>query len=800
MSFGSIPRGLVLIAAPLGLALIAIPRPVCAAAEPQWYPLNPSAPPGTPPAVVLQASSNPHQTVLEVTLNGFYYETLVVGSQTFRRLSFDRLHREASYSTLGRPELPALHHLLGDLVGAQMGPPVVQVLDQVTIPGAVIYPVQRSTREGEPAPPFVWDQTFYQQTGTPYPAARAAALGGFGSFAGVDLLGAETYPIRAVPATQTLFAARRFVVTFPHPGAAPITGFATRRQARMHASLLDNAPIVAGFRPPFELGMLGDYLFVTPLGFADAIEPLANQKRRRGYTVTVATIEDIGANCEDLQGYIAGWYAGGAVGRDRYVLLVGTPSHVPLCRDPYLRQDSDLVNGCLTGMRRGRADPFPEVYIGRLPCDDAAECADMVEKTLTYEAGYPGTGEWLGNVLLTAHAGGALTDYEGNQDEVRFFADYAVPPTFDTLYGSEGATNAAVEDAVEAGRGVLGYRGHGVVDAWSGWNGGDFAAADVEAITNGERTPVVFSISCFNNSIGFGTLSIGEIWMKTTERAVAHYSATDFSWFEGNQTLNPELFQAIYRDDLCILGDAIAAAQAEMYWSHDGEVEGVYKGEENCWMYLLLGDPELQVWREPPPQLVVLADVEEVPIGPGVVTLAVHGQGRSGSEPIAFAVVALHKDGEFTENRYTDANGVAVVPIDPATPGTIHVTVYTEFDTYGAAIDSIAVAPASAVAETGAVGPASLTIVPVGPSGDGVGLRAYLQVPAYELVLRLVDPNGRVRARRTYHALDAGEHRLDLLPVAGRLARGVYWIEARSFSTASTRVPERARARWVALR
>jgi hypothetical protein len=266
----------------LGLSLAASHSRAFAQGGPQWFPLDPSAPPGTPPSVVLQAVSNPHQTVLEVTLYGFYFETFVIQGQIFRRLSFDSLHRGAVYYTRGRPELPPLHHQFGDLVGGQMGPPVVQVLEEVTIPGALIFPVQASMREGEPVPPFSWDQMFYQQTNTPYPPSPAAALGGLGSFAGLDILGAETYPLRVVPATQTLLAARRLLVTDSHPGSAPASRFATRRQSRMHETLLENAPIVRGFRPPFELGMLGDYLFVTPSALSAAIEPLADQKRRRG--------------------------------------------------------------------------------------------------------------------------------------------------------------------------------------------------------------------------------------------------------------------------------------------------------------------------------------------------------------------------------------------------------------------------------------------------------------------------------------------------------------------------------------
>ncbi len=785
--------------------LVATAGIALAQSGPQWYPLD-TMPEGTPPSVVLQPTSNTQQTVLEVTLHGFYYED-IMENQLFQRFSLQKKFTDALYKEVGKPELPTMHHTIGSLVGNTIGPPAVTVLDVVTIQGPLVYPVQRALREDDTWTLFEWDQAFYQQTTQPYPQEHGAAVGAIGRFDGLELVAAETYPFQYVPATRTLLIARQYQVTIPHPGTgAPTTQIITRRQARQYERLLDNAPVVATFWAPNVIGFAGDYLIITAPIFREEIEPLADQKRRRGYAVRVVTTDETGVSCAGIKTYIADWWAGGDPTRDHYVLLVGDTNTVPTCTDPYFGRDSDHVYACIDGIGAGgRPDVIPEVRLGRFPCDTEDDCTDMVTKTLTYEHGYPGLGSWLQDVLLTAHMEDYPASYTQCQQNV-LLARYAVHPSFITLYGGEGHTNAEVRAEIDDGLGVVCYRGHGSPWSWGGWNGDSFDTGDVALLANGFRTPVVFSIACVNNAITTSDC-IGEVWMETTERAVAHYSASGGSWHQANNTLDLELFETIYADHHCILGEAVAGAQTAMWIQHQvpewhDELGWVVKGEDNAWMYLLLGDPELKVWREPPPRLVINVDQHEVQTGPGFLTVAV--ESPNDAEPVEFAIVAVYKDGEFIENRYTDSQGIAEVPIDPATAGSIHVTVYTEFDSYAVALDTVTVVETQAVESALPVPPAQFAVVALSrtPVNAGVELGADLPWAAERLTLRLVDVAGRCRARESYGPLAAGEHRLTLSAGSGHsLPPGVYWIEAEArWREGTARAREsRAHARWLSL-
>jgi hypothetical protein len=794
-----------------GILFVLAATAAYAQSGPQWWSLNPSMPPGTPPTVTLMTTSNPQQTVLQVTIHGFYYENVVAMGQTFRRLRLVKGHDEAQYRVVGRPELPAMHHLLGALVGNQVGPPEVQVIEEIQIPGALIHPYQPPIIDTQPATTFLWDQAFYQ-TSQPFPAVRAAARGYQGRFGGLDLVAAETYPFRAVPVNQVLMVMRRYQVTIPHPGTGvPDSHQITRRQARQHELLLANQPVVQAFwQPQLDL-YAGDYLFVTWPTFIEEIEPLAEQKRRRGYDVTIATTDQTGSTCAEIKDYIADWWSNGNPDRDHYVLLVGDTWAIPVCSSEDTTT-SDLVYACIDGLGAdGLPDVYPEVRIGRFTCDTAADCTDMVTKTLTYEAGYFGSGDWLGDVLLTCHQttadgrpGANLNQYRDAQESVRLYP-YTDPPAFSTLYGQSGPTNAQVRAAINDGQGVVCYRGHGGTIKWGGFGGWsttgeDFISGDVTLLANDNKTPVVLSIACVNNDISGlyngGTDAIGEAWMKTTERAVAHFGATDGSERDANDILDLELFETIYEDGHAILGEAIAGAQlATIIASPDF-------GEFNAWLYLLLGDPELEVWREPPPPLVLSGHPAQVPTGPSIFVVQVHHGSGLRSVPVPFAIVSLYKNGEVIVNRYTDLNGQAEIPIDPTSPGTMHVTAYTDLGPEGVGLAEVQVTGPSAIGEAAAPETASLILTPPPSAAAGpVEVGVELGQAAAGLDLRLINVMGRTIADVRFGPLAAGVHRLRLAGLsAGAVPSGVYWIDARARTATPAGAEVQTRTRWLRLR
>lgn len=735
------------------VAVLALSGATRADARPQWHALD-GAPAGTPPRIQMDPGSTTQQTRLQVTIHGFWYETIQQQGQTFTRMSLERDGTSARYGQVGRPELPALHHLLGALAGTQMDNPQVQPIEEVPLSNVLIWPRQPEIldHDGDPPPPFQWDQAFYQQTTSPYPAGRGAGLGLQGSLMGLRLIEAETYPFRYVPATRMLMITKKFHVTINHPGSEnPADRYVTRRGAALFERTIENWGVVHSFWDDFVVMLASDFLIITDPDYEDEIEPLAEQKRERGYTVTVVTTDVTGTTCDAIRDYIIDWYNDGAAWRDRFVLLNGETDVIPTCDDENGNPTDDLY-ACIEGVDGdGTNDPYPEIYLGRLSPDSEAECTDMVEKILEYEdaLGFFGA-QWVDDALLVAHKEDYPDKYTEAHETVRT-AWYSNPPVFHTAYGGEGATDTDVIDAINDGMGLVAYRGHGSSSAWTSWNlaGESFNATDVALLANGTKTPPVFGIACTNNSIDTADC-IGETWMETTQRAVSYYGATVASYTTPNHTLDRELFEAIYDDDLTMIGQAIAAAEAGMIADHS-------LGEYNAWIYLLLGDPEMKIWTEAPLEIVINYP-REVHIEDPV--LPVRVLDRETGLPMQWCVVAVYKDGEFQANRYTDGNGACQIPLDLQHPGSMSVTAFTEFDSHGVAKGVVNVlGPADVISEAAG---AALRLDPVSPNPSvGAAVVRYTLPVRGSVDMTVVDAAGRRVATLESGVRDAGPHRVE---------------------------------------
>ncbi len=118
----------------------------------------------------------------------------------------------------------------------------------------------------------------------------------------------------------------------------------------------------------------------------------------------------------------------------------------------------------------------------------------MVEKTIRYEA-TPTLDEWRRRVLLLSGNG---SFFEQSSDHL---SDQMVPGTFDVERLDTRSTSPYVgstSDVVrlfDRGMAVVNFVGHGGGNVWS--DAGLFLLDDVPLLNNGDRLPLVFSLTCF---------------------------------------------------------------------------------------------------------------------------------------------------------------------------------------------------------------------------------------------------------------------------------------------------------------
>ena len=640
----------------------------------QWIPLDPEVLPGTPAVVTLDVSrSTASDSFFDVFVYGVWSEERVgPDGKSYQMISVPGL---ASHNIVGAPDLPAQYFqiaLPGDNTGAWLSE--VESTDIRLIEGVNCWPqgvsgsdCGRDSEEDQ----FSVDEELYA-TDALWPADDAASQCISETVLGtIPSARCATYPVRFNPVTSELVVSAHSRFHFAHPVPAPHTfERITRDRYRAAAVRFLNWPAVIEYFP-WELVLYqGEYLIVTLTDYLDELLPFINLKKTQGFSVSVVSFADPAANtCASIQTVIDNWYTANPTWHDHYALLVGDVDAIPLCTSPTNVPTDDLY-----GSTNG-ADLAEEVYVGRLSVDEDADVSDQVTKIIAYENAPAGLG--YGNVILAAHKEDAPAKYVAAHEAVRT-ASYTVTPNFITQYGHiAGVTNASVSALINGGVGLVAYRGHGGNTDWWEWNvpDQDYANADVIALTNAV-TPPVWSFSCWNGNLNASD-SISEVWMGTSDqRAVSHYGSTVPSSTSQNHELDFRMFEAVYDLGLTRQSHAIEYAEEQM---------AANVGSGNAWMYLLLGDPAMNIRRSNPDygwEILIPDEFEICPVPPCEFPVSVIDEV---SNPVPLVQVSLWKGtpeinlDEVLDNRYTNEQGEATIPISPTTAGTMYYSVQDEF-------------------------------------------------------------------------------------------------------------------------
>ena len=743
-----------LILAALAAALDLAPAPARAQTQgPTWIALD-TQPPGTPPTVTFDAPlSTASASFFDIFVHGFYIEPRTSPSGApFTKISAPG---SGEVNQTGAPDLPAVQLRLAlpqGMTGVHLAQAMVVQSMPFTPPGPCWPRTIPEIDDPNGTPEvFVQDPAIYSLR-TPWPAmdgdAGMPATSKLGSILGAQV---KVYPFHYTPATNLLQVTTHLRVEYDHDGTAVVAPEITRRRVRQASALFDNWGTVAPSYPGNPIHYNGYYLIICQNGWKPDLQPLIDQKSARGFWVTIDYVPGTGNTCDGIRGLIQTWYNGTPPEADHYCLLVGEPDVIPFCGAPVAgNPPTDDLYGSVNG-----DDLDPEVYVGRLSVMSAGQVDNEVKKIVDYMDHPPFTSAFT-RALLVAHLQDAPGKYEGAMESVRL-ATYSHPPSFVRIYGSDPlVSNSNVTSEINAGAGLVAYRGHGSSDGWAAWNGfGEwYSTTDVSGLLN-TVTPVVWNIACSNHDLTWNE-SLGEWWLlRFGHGAVSSYGATVPSNTDENHELVRQLFKAVYDLGLTTQSHAIQYAEAQM-----SAIVRPY----NAWLYCLLGDPEMPIRRDtPPPPWILYAPPAVSPcVGPnctvGVSIKTADGQPvpnlqvslwkppsppTPGAAPAGASLTRAQAAGdEVFDNRYTDGSGNAVIPAAPQTAGQIYLTVQDDFG--NSQLDSIPV---------------------VTPSGVGPGAAAF----RFSAAPSVIRGSGRFEFGRPLEA--AG--RITILDVTGRRVRTI---------------------------
>jgi hypothetical protein len=262
-------------------------------------------------------------------------------------------------------------------------------------------------------------------------------------------------------------------------------------------------------------------------------------------------------------------------------------------------------------------DAVPDLYIGRLPAQSAAEAAIMVNKILTYET-TPNDKTWQKNTLLIAD--NQTEAYEASFELMNEEAAMLLPASMNVPfkgYLNDYLTAAALRDdikaTIDAGTLIVNYSGHGSLQRLTGE--GIFQNSDVDDLTNTGKYPFVISMSCLTGYFGYldpqdgPEPSLAEALLRADGKgAVASLMPTGMTPTGGQHILDTALFESIFTKDIRQLGPAVVDAKQTLL------ANGGTAFEEVSETFLLFGDPALTL-QVPIPYKPTEVDVQQVEEG-----------------------------------------------------------------------------------------------------------------------------------------------------------------------------------------
>jgi len=340
----------------------------------------------------------------------------------------------------------------------------------------------------------------------------------------------------------------------------------------------------------------GRMLIIAADDYYDSMLPLARWKTRKGFLTELVKCSDVGTTREAVKSYIQNKYDTEGVA---FILLVGDGDNalIPSKGVPYA--EGDTVNAYLAiadpmyTILEG-SDYYPDAFISRFSAETVDQVENQVWRTINYEM-TPLSGSWFNRGTGIASDCGDPKDWE----RCNWLRDDLLGYTYtnvDQIY-DPGATKAQVTNALNNGRSILNYIGHG---GSYGWSTTGFSNSDVFALSNTNMLPFIISVACYGGDFP-GKTCFGEAWLRAgsadnPKGAIASYnSSISQRWVEPT-IAQAEAVDLLVSESKNTVGGLCFNGSCYMIEQYGA------KGIDQFETWHIFGDASTQVWTDTPSQ------------------------------------------------------------------------------------------------------------------------------------------------------------------------------------------------------
>jgi hypothetical protein len=377
---------------------------------------------------------------------------------------------------------------------------------------------------------------------------------------------------------------------------------------------------ITRYAPP-DLGSSNgaDYLIISHRDFITSMQPLADHRVAEGLRVKIIDIDDLYNQFTDglhhpiaIKNFLKYAYANWQPPAPTYALLVGDghwnpknfnpgrygtyPYFMPPNEswvDPY-QGEVDSANELVEIVGNDR---LPDMLVGRLPVNTAAEADIVVSKIISYEEqakSLPYRRRMLFVADNTPDSAGNFPLVSDDLINSTLPSNYAPDRVYaDNLNcrpgsGSCPQVNYAITSTLnQTGALFVNYIGHAAINLWGGES--FLTTANTATLTNIERLPIILSMTCLDGTWArAGITGLMETMLRSSSGgAVAAFSPTGLGVSTGHDQLERGLLNAIFQQGVARLGQATLAGKVALYAAgHDYDLIDTFT---------ILGDPALRL-------------------------------------------------------------------------------------------------------------------------------------------------------------------------------------------------------------
>ncbi len=350
----------------------------------------------------------------------------------------------------------------------------------------------------------------------------------------------------------------------------------------------------------------GDMLVITYDNFNATVQPLVDWKNSQKIPTTLVNVSSIGNTAQKIKAYIQDLYDTSNL---CYVLLVGDSGEVASPRKH--GNSADPTYALLSGN-----DHYPDIFVGRFSAQTVSQAETQVKRTLEYEQSWhSGDWFWKGTGVASNLSGGHHG--ESDDEHMDYIRDDLLAYGYtevDQIY-DPWATATQVSYALNEGRGVVNYCGHGDMTSWST---SGFSTTNVDKLTNQGMLPFIITVACDNGRFEAGTC-FAEAWLRATDSgeptgAIAMYASSAKQAWVPPMDAQDEFIDLYVAESMHSYGGLCFAGACKMMDEYGQD------GEDEFDNWIVFGDPSLYIGPTPQALAINLCDGIPDSIPPGAST------------------------------------------------------------------------------------------------------------------------------------------------------------------------------------